>query len=110
MISVRLFNRDPKDGTYRSRNRIGCHSHARIIIFELRCPMTTIATRPSRSRLLLAVLVLFLSAVSESSAESNWPRWRGPRGDGHSDETNLPVRWSAESVAWKVPVKGIGQS
>src|SRR5262245_41148716 len=66
---------------------------------------------PSRARLyLIPAAVILLSIVRESSAESNWPRWRGPRGDGHSTETNLPERWSAESVAWKTPLTGIGQS
>lgn len=41
----------------------------------------------------------------------NWPGWRGPRGDGTSFETNLPVRWSATSnVAWKVEVPGAGHA
>src|SRR5262249_22164756 len=42
--------------------------------------------------------------------ESNWPRWRGPNGDGHSDETGLPVRWDVGSVVWRTPLKGIGHS
>ncbi|MBM3880058.1 MAG: serine/threonine protein kinase [Verrucomicrobia bacterium] len=41
----------------------------------------------------------------------DWPAWRGPRGDGTSLETNLPVHWSATSrVAWKVPVPGQGHA
>ena len=40
-----------------------------------------------------------------------WPCWRGPRGDGVSEETNVPVRWSAaENVAWKVAIPGHGHS
>ena len=58
----------------------------------------------------LAIIVLLLQAGSELSAESNWPRWRGPRGDGHSAAVEVPVRWTADSVAWKAPLKGIGQS
>src|SRR5262245_60880552 len=38
---------------------------------------------------LISAAVILLSIVRELSAESNWPRWRGPRGDGHSTETNL---------------------
>lgn len=35
----------------------------------------------------------------------NWPGWRGPRGDGTSEETGIAVRWSAEGpFAWKVPL------
>jgi hypothetical protein len=44
-------------------------------------------------------------------AENEWPRWRGPSGQGRSSETGLPLRWSAsENVAWKAPVPGRGHS
>ena len=37
--------------------------------------------------------------------------WRGPHGNGQSDETNVPTRWSAtDNVAWKVPIPGKGHS
>ncbi len=40
-----------------------------------------------------------------------WPCWRGPRGDGVSEETNVPIRWSnTENVAWKVAIPGVGHS
>src|SRR5258708_4591328 len=58
----------------------------------------------------LTGMALVLLAGAEVSAESNWPRWRGPRGDGHSAVTNVPVRWNADSVVWNAPLKGIGQS
>jgi outer membrane protein assembly factor BamB len=59
---------------------------------------------------------MVLAAVSAAAApihaqsESTWPAWRGPRGDGQSLEKGLPVRWTEESVAWKTPLKGWGQS
>jgi outer membrane protein assembly factor BamB len=41
----------------------------------------------------------------------DWPQFRGPRGDGHSRETNLPLTWSeSENVRWKVAVPGKGWS
>jgi hypothetical protein len=41
----------------------------------------------------------------------DWPAWRGPRGDGTSTETGLPVHWgAAENVRWKVTVPGYGHS
>ena len=56
--------------------------------------------------LLLAAIVLVRSAQAE-----NWPAWRGPRGDGTSDERNVPTRWSGtENVAWKVAVPGVGHA
>ena len=46
---------------------------------------------------------------------SDWPCWRGPRGDGASDETNIPTRWSSgtngtQNIAWKVAIPGWGHS
>jgi outer membrane protein assembly factor BamB len=41
----------------------------------------------------------------------NWPGWRGPRGDGTSQETGVPVKWSVDkNVAWKTPIRGLGHS
>jgi len=56
---------------------------------------------------LLAVsLVLTLSSQAE-----NWPRFRGPSGQGHSSETQLPISWSAtEGIRWKTLIPGIGWS
>jgi len=57
-----------------------------------------------------AVVVALLLGASFSSAEP-WPSWRGPRGDGTSTETGVPVRWGEqENVAWKVPLPGVGHS
>jgi outer membrane protein assembly factor BamB len=56
--------------------------------------------------LLLAILSSFPCVKAQ-----NWPCFRGPKGDGTSTETNLPVRWdSVTNVAWKVPVPGSGYS
>lgn len=60
-----------------------------------------------RSAFIFALLcVLCVSAVTYSE---DWPQWRGPRGDGTSTETDLPLKWSAtENVKWKVPLPGKG--
>jgi outer membrane protein assembly factor BamB len=57
-------------------------------------------------------LVLLISiALGGSLSASDWPNWRGPRGNGSSDEKNLPVRWSAsDNIAWKAPIGGVGVS
>jgi outer membrane protein assembly factor BamB len=42
---------------------------------------------------------------------TNWPCFRGPTRQGVSDETGLPLRWSAtENVAWKTALPGEGWS
>jgi outer membrane protein assembly factor BamB len=53
----------------------------------------------------LAVLALVLLATP--CLAENWPRFRGPTGQGVSTEKNLPTRWSnTENVAWKTPLPG----
>jgi outer membrane protein assembly factor BamB len=45
------------------------------------------------------------------AAAEDWPDFRGPRGDGHSTETRLPLNWSErQNVRWKVDVPGKGWS
>lgn len=63
--------------------------------------------------LLRAVAVLVALSPPPLHAE-NWPCWRGPRGDGTSTETNLPVTWSAgkttQNIRWSVPVPAEGHA
>ncbi len=57
----------------------------------------------------LALTSLVLS-VGLARAE-NWPGWRGPRGDGTSNEKSLPLTWSeTENIRWKAPIPGKGHS
>ena len=58
-------------------------------------------------RLTLLALLLFPLALHAD----NWPGWRGPRGDGTSAETAVPLKWSAtENLRWKTPIPGVGHS
>jgi len=57
------------------------------------------------TRLLATVAAVCLGMLSH--AESNWPQFRGPKGDGHSDAEGLPLTWSeTENVKWKAPIHG----
>ncbi len=58
-----------------------------------------------------SLLVLVLLSTHAASA-SDWPRVRGPNGAATSDETGLPLKWSAESasVLWKTAMPGFGAS
>lgn len=59
-------------------------------------------------RILTVILVSFLPLTA---CAEEWPAWRGPRGDGSSTETGIPLRWSSqENVRWKVPIPGRGYS
>ncbi len=63
-----------------------------------------------RKRLAFA-LVLLGAALGVAVEATDWPQWRGPRGIGVSDASNLPERWSAtENVVWKAPIAGAGIS
>ena len=64
----------------------------------------------ARASWLVIAIAVFVFGVNFAAAESNWPRWRGPQQDGHSEDKNLPVKWSDENVLWKTPLPGIGQS
>lgn len=63
--------------------------------------------------ILICMLALFASQTSPGNAagSSNWPQWRGPDGQGVSDEKNLPTEWSdTKNVLWKTPIPGKGFS
>ena len=58
----------------------------------------------------LFLLALFLLLAQSLHAE-DWPRFRGPRGDGVSGESTLPLKWGPkENIAWKVELPGPGSS
>ena len=58
-----------------------------------------------------AAILLSLGSLPLMAAETEWPQFRGPAGEGISAASNLPVKWSADSnVAWKVPIAGQGWS
>lgn len=53
------------------------------------------------------ILFLLLLLVSTS----DWPQFRGPTGQGVSDEQGLPLTWSeTKNVRWKVAIPGRGWS
>ncbi len=64
----------------------------------------------------LAVILSSISLSPTSAQEppaENWPGWRGPRGDGTSLETGLPIRWNGqtgEHIVWKTEIPGTGHS
>lgn len=55
----------------------------------------------------LVVLIVFSTALRAE----DWPRFRGPRGNGASAESTLPLTWGPkENIAWKVELPGPGSS
>jgi outer membrane protein assembly factor BamB len=61
-------------------------------------------------RLFLPPILGVALCVGLSRAD-NWPAWRGPTGQGHSAEKNIPAKWGAkENVKWKVALEFPGNS
>lgn len=49
-----------------------------------------------------------LAAIARAA---DWPEFRGPGQQGHSEETGLPLTWGAEkNVVWKRDIPGLGWS
>ena len=73
-----------------------------------------VSVRSSSRSLLQIPRILFLGALACSPAkingEENWPQFRGPSGRGHSSAKDVPLKWSPDSVLWKISLKGKGQS
>ncbi|HEY7441903.1 MAG TPA: PQQ-binding-like beta-propeller repeat protein [Vicinamibacterales bacterium] len=62
------------------------------------------------ARLALPVLA-FLLSLSMRAAGQDWPEFRGPTGQGHSPERDLPLEWSeSQNIVWKTAVAGRGWS
>lgn len=46
-----------------------------------------------------------------ATAETDWPQWRGPAGDGTSPQTGLPTEWGpSKNIRWKLELEGWGDS
>ena len=42
---------------------------------------------------------------------ASWQNFRGPGGQGHAENANLPIHWSeSRNISWKTPVPGTGYS
>jgi outer membrane protein assembly factor BamB len=55
--------------------------------------------------------LMALVALAAPIPAGNWPAWRGPSGDGHCPEKDLPLKWSrTEKVRWKAPLPDAGNS
>ena len=59
--------------------------------------------------LLSTILIAFFASLAPASA--NWPDWRGPTGEGHSEATGLPLHWSeTQNIVWKTSIHDLGYS
>lgn len=61
-------------------------------------------------RILNAAIVFVFFCVSTALAETTWPEFRGPTGNGHAIDADLPERVDESVVRWKTPIHGKGWS
>lgn len=55
--------------------------------------------------------VCWLTIGTTMAWAENWPQWRGPKNDGHSQEKGLPTEWSSDkNIVWKLKMPGQGAS
>ncbi len=63
------------------------------------------------TKAIVASMAVLLLSLSTPVLASDWPQFRGPTGQGHSDERGLPLTWSeTKNVRWKVAIPGKGWS
>jgi len=61
--------------------------------------------------LLLFLATFLVQSRAGAATEGAWPQWRGPSGQGTSNEKNLPEQWSANvNIKWKASIPGRGHS
>ncbi len=58
-----------------------------------------------RSAVVLCCVLFASVAVAE-----NWPRFRGPNGQGLSEAKGVPSKWSEQDYNWKIELPGVGHS
>jgi outer membrane protein assembly factor BamB len=71
-------------------------------------PTTRAPRRRPRPRLGPAAVLAGL-LLAPAAGAGDWPGWRGPTGQGHTDEKGLPLTWdgkAGKNVRWKVLLHG----
>jgi outer membrane protein assembly factor BamB len=88
--------------------------HARLLRLHIHCAWIALERVVIPGiRILVAAILLGSTAVliTDGLAAADWPQFRGPTAQGHSDAKNLPLTWSEEkNVRWKVSLPGKGWS
>jgi outer membrane protein assembly factor BamB len=66
--------------------------------------------RTKRKLMPTLALVTALISIPARADQANWPRFRGPNGQGVSQATSIPVTWTEKDYNWKVALPGGGES
>jgi len=72
-------------------------------------PKGVLRTTTQTHKGLIAVTIIPLLLVSVTFA-GQWPRFRGPNGQGISDAKTIPVKWAESDYNWKIELPGTGPS
>jgi outer membrane protein assembly factor BamB len=67
------------------------------------------SARQCRGIRVIVLLALSLGFAVPVGAD-NWPRFRGPNGQGISDAKTIPAKWSPQEYNWKLELPGGGHS
>lgn len=60
---------------------------------------------------LVVIAVVFACAPGSFAVGADWPAFRGPHGNGFSEEKNVPTEWSKEkNIKWKFKLPDEGNS
>ena len=80
-------------------------------IFAHDRPLMMAALEHIRSQKRWRIFFACLLTLAINAAAEDWPCWRGPRLDGSSAETGVPIHWSTTSnIAWNVELPGTGHA
>ncbi len=75
-------------------------------MIESRGTFVTTARTLTRLAALVTISLLLVSAARAGQ----WPRFRGPNGQGISDAKTIPVKWTQSDYDWKIELPGSGPS
>jgi outer membrane protein assembly factor BamB len=65
-------------------------------------------TTSSLARLVLLCAVAL--SIADSGRAADWPRFRGPNGEGISLDKDVPVKWTDKDIVFKVSIPGLGHA
>lgn len=78
--------------------------------WSLRSPITSHRAGVWFPANLLTCLAFWSVIFGPIVSAENWPQWRGPRGDGLSNEQGMPTQWQPGDAAWNIELPGVGHS
>src|SRR5438477_10682848 len=74
-----------------------------------RLSLLSFSPSEERSRLMrLAGAFVAWACCLPAAPAQDWPRFRGPNGDGLGEVKGFSPRWTEKDYAWKVKLPGVG--